>query len=194
MLICIQWQIVRAKLIRFTRRIKMMHRVTQVTLVSMFVCISLMLILSKTALHERTVRVFLPVYYTTNQSFWNELIVERMASHSSMYDDRKRECRRKRPTSDGENARYAEASRLLDTFSRTHIEYPQHYFSGRGIVLTVGMAQIPLAKVNLKMIEHSATRLPVQVEHRQRRRRRPGASNNARVPHLDLVFDVSSGA
>jgi hypothetical protein len=43
------------------------------------------------------------------------------------------------------------------------ISYPDEYFHGRGIVLTVGPNQLDFAEVNLKMIERSGTRLGVQV-------------------------------
>ncbi|CAF4331056.1 unnamed protein product, partial [Rotaria sordida] len=43
------------------------------------------------------------------------------------------------------------------------VPYPEEYFEGRGIVLTVGFAQASSEKVTLKMIELSGTQLPVQI-------------------------------
>jgi hypothetical protein len=43
------------------------------------------------------------------------------------------------------------------------IPYPNEYFHGRGIVLTTGKKQFKFARINLKMLEITGTRLPVQV-------------------------------
>lgn len=56
------------------------------------------------------------------------------------------------------------ASEMLHTLRPDVISYPVGYFRGRGIVLSVGPSQISFAKVNLKMIEHTGTQLPVQVD------------------------------
>ena len=53
--------------------------------------------------------------------------------------------------------------KLLVELRKQMVPYPNEYFYGRGIVLTVGIFQLSFAKVNLKMIELSNTRLPIEV-------------------------------
>ncbi|CAF1218915.1 unnamed protein product [Rotaria sordida] len=54
-------------------------------------------------------------------------------------------------------------SELLIKLREQIVPYPEEYFEGRGIVLTVGFAQASSEKVTLKMIELSGTQLPVQL-------------------------------
>ncbi len=98
-----------------------------------------------------------------NLSFKDELINKRLTSYSQMYDNSSRECNTSRPLNDAQRDGFSAISELLISLRQQIIPYPNNYFYGRGIVLTVGPAQLKFAKVNLKMIEFSGTRLPVQV-------------------------------
>jgi hypothetical protein len=51
----------------------------------------------------------------------------------------------------------------LQIFRKRIVPYPNNHFYGRGIVLTAGTNQIKYAKVNLKMMELTGTKLPIQV-------------------------------
>ncbi|CAF2443998.1 unnamed protein product [Rotaria sp. Silwood2] len=54
-------------------------------------------------------------------------------------------------------------AQLLHTLRQQVVPYPNDHFSGRGIVLTVGFNQLKFLKVNLKMIELTATKLSIQI-------------------------------
>ena len=96
-------------------------------------------------------------------SFKNELINERLASHSQLYNNSMIGCNNALPLPAGHHKLFSALSTVLIKFRGQMVSYPNEYFQGRGIVLTVGREQFKYAKVNLKMIEHSGTRLPVQV-------------------------------
>lgn len=98
-----------------------------------------------------------------NPLFKNELINERLASHSQLYNNSVIGCNNAQPPTAGQQAQFSALSTSLIKFRGEIVSYPNEYFQGRGIVLTVGPEQLKYAKVNLKMIEHSGTRLPVQV-------------------------------
>jgi hypothetical protein len=59
---------------------------------------------------------------------------------------------------------FRKMSDLLQAFRKQIVPYPNDYFHGRGIVLTAGRNQMKFAKVNLKMIELTRTKLSVQVQ------------------------------
>jgi hypothetical protein len=80
-----------------------------------------------------------------------------------MYDNSPRECNITVPLNKERLDALSNISKLLISLRQQIVPYPNEYFHGRGIVLTVGQNQLGLAKVNLKMIELSGTRLPVQV-------------------------------
>ncbi|CAF0846526.1 unnamed protein product [Adineta ricciae] len=100
--------------------------------------------------------------YTINEALKQELINEHLLSYSQFYNSSSYECKIK--SNDGQlEKKLNAAARLLPTLRRNIIPYPNDYFHGRGIVLTVGKYQLPFAKVNLEMIQHTRTRLPVQI-------------------------------
>ncbi|CAF4327076.1 unnamed protein product, partial [Rotaria sordida] len=94
--------------------------------------------------------------------FRQELIRRHLASHSRFYDYSAGICNitdnlpRERPRI------LVNISELLIKLREQIVPYPEEYFEGRGIVLTVGFAQASSEKVTLKMIELSGTQLPVQ--------------------------------
>jgi len=98
-----------------------------------------------------------------SSSFRNELINERLTSYSRVYDNLLRECNTSETLNDERKSGFSAISKLLISLRQQIVPYPNEYFYGRGIVLTVGPSQLQLARVNLKMIEFSGTRLSVQV-------------------------------
>ncbi|CAF1119506.1 unnamed protein product [Rotaria sp. Silwood1] len=104
-----------------------------------------------------------PVLYLINASFKDELINEHLASYSRMYDSASRGCNTTRSLNKEQEQNFPIISKLLITLSQQIVPYPNEYFHGRGIVLTVGPLQLTLARVNLRMIEHSGSQLNVQV-------------------------------
>jgi hypothetical protein len=95
--------------------------------------------------------------------FKQELFNERLTSYNLRYNNFLPICNKKNTLNESEKHAYQTMSQLLQTF-RTQIKpYPNDYFNGRGIVLTVGHSQLKYAKVNLKMMELTKTKLSVQV-------------------------------
>ncbi len=101
--------------------------------------------------------------YSINSLFRNELIHQRLTSYSLIYENSSRECDISTPLTAKQNESFLVISKLLDSLRQQIVPYPDEYFHGRGIVLTVGLRQMRLVKTNLKMIELTNTRLPVQV-------------------------------
>jgi hypothetical protein len=80
-----------------------------------------------------------------------------------VYENSLNECNTTKMLTDDQKDAFDIISITLPTLSFQIIPYPNEYFHGRGIVLTTGRRQLKFAKVNLKMLELSGTRLPVQV-------------------------------
>ncbi|CAF3598061.1 unnamed protein product, partial [Rotaria sp. Silwood2] len=79
-----------------------------------------------------------------------------------MYDNAPSKCNTTSSLNTQREHHFPNISKLLITLRQQMILYPNEYFHGRGIVLSVGHYQLPFARVNLKMIEHSGTKLHVQ--------------------------------
>ncbi len=95
--------------------------------------------------------------------FKQQLFNERLTSYNLRYTNFLPVCNKTNTLNESEKHAYQTMSQLLQTF-RTQIKpYPNDYFNGRGIVLTAGRNQLKFAKVNLKMIELTKTKLSVQV-------------------------------
>ena len=108
--------------------------------------------------------------YLTDRKFRQELIKERLKSHSRVYNRKKIGCVTDRTLSADEESNFDQISRSLVRFAGERVSYSRKHFHGRGIVLTVGRAQLRYLRVNLKMMELTRTRLRVQViECNQRR-------------------------
>ena len=96
--------------------------------------------------------------------FQEELFRERLVSYNLQYPDSFSICNKiGKPLNDRKNRSMHKIFGLLRRFRKKIIPYPIDYFNGRGIVLTSGPSQLKYARVNLKMLELSRTRLPVQV-------------------------------
>ena len=108
--------------------------------------------------------------YLTAQKFRQELIDERLKSHSRFYQREQIGCVTNRTLNADETSNFDKISQSLVRFAGEMISYPEKHFHGRGIVLTVGFAQLRYLRVNLKMLELTQTRLPVQVIERDQRR------------------------
>lgn len=85
-------------------------------------------------------------------SFKEKLIEQYLKNHFETYASSVQRCN--------------ETRQFLSDMLKLHeqmISYPNEYFYGRGIVLTVRIFQLKFTKINLKMMELSNTRLPVEV-------------------------------
>ncbi len=96
-------------------------------------------------------------------SFRHERINQLLASYSRMYEHSLDECNKTKSLTDSEKNAFDTISIKLLTLRSQIIPYPKEYFHGRGIVFTTGKRQIKFARVNLKLLELTGTRLPIQV-------------------------------
>jgi hypothetical protein len=141
---------------RLTRSIR------YINIISLFLIIILLIIKLKTT-PSLLPTVHLRPSYLINSSFRNELINERLESYAKMYNTSLVGCDNAQPSNAKQEQDLSAISELLSNLRQQMIPYPNEYFHGRGIVLTVGPQQLKFTKVNLKMIERSGTQLPVQV-------------------------------
>jgi hypothetical protein len=81
-----------------------------------------------------------------------------------MYDNLSSECNISSSLTSKQNESFLTISKVLDSLRQQIVPYPNEYFHDRGIVLTVGMKELKLARSNLRMLQLSNTRLPVQVK------------------------------
>lgn len=148
------------------RLLKTMRKIVYVSIIGLFV---LSWIMKSKYIHPFNETTRSPLEsYLTDRSFRKELIAERLESHSHVYDKTEIGCLTNRSLSADEQINFDEISRSLIELRGEMITYPENHFHGRGIVLTVGLAQMKYLQVNLKMMELTRTRLPVQViEHEQ---------------------------
>jgi hypothetical protein len=101
--------------------------------------------------------------HSNDKYFKQQLFHERLSSYNLFYNDSFPVCDKTNLLTNFQKNAFHKMSELLQTFRKQIIPYPNDHFYGRGIVLTAGPDQIKYAKVNLKMIELSGTKLPVQV-------------------------------
>lgn len=96
--------------------------------------------------------------------FKQQLFDKRLVSYNLQYPDFFPVCNETgKPLNDRKNHSMQKILELLQTYPKQIIPYPTDYFHGRGIVLTTGTKELKYARVNLKMLELSGTKLPVQV-------------------------------
>ena len=107
--------------------------------------------------------ITLPTLHLIDVAFRKQLITERLASYSQFYNNSLGICNMKNSLNAEQEKNFPLISKLLVKLRQQIAAYPNQYFNGRGIILTVGSSQLKLTRVNLKMIELSHTRLPVQV-------------------------------
>ena len=101
----------------------------------------------------------------TDTKFQNERTNQLLSSYEQFYNDSGKACKSNEPLTEEQTDAFNTISTKLLTLRTELIEYPAEYFHGRGIVLTAGKRQLKFAKINLRMLEVSGTRLPVQVHH-----------------------------
>ena len=89
----------------------------------------------------------------------NELLIRQTYMKVGLSDG----CHVSEPLTDDQKDNFQKVSNELAKLRALIAPYPNDYFHGRGIVLTVGLGQLKFAKVNLKMLQLSGTRLPIQV-------------------------------
>jgi hypothetical protein len=99
----------------------------------------------------------------SNLSFKNQLINQRLKTYSLMYENLLRECDTSSSLTSKQNESFLGISKALDLLRQEIVPYPNEYFHDRGIVLTVAVKDLKLARANLRMLQVSNTRLPVQV-------------------------------
>lgn len=115
--------------------------------------------------------IFVQYNFSTNFGFLkyentpSKFIMDRLKSHARYYNDSSSPCTLTGNVPVEQMEHLKECIEVLTKF-REEIKpsYPERLFHGRGIVMSVGVRQISLTKVNLKMIERIKTSLPVQVE------------------------------
>ncbi len=103
------------------------------------------------------------ISHSNDISFKQQLLHERLSSYNLLYNDSLPVCDKTNSLTNNQTHDFHKMSQLLETFRKQIVPYPNNYFSGRGIVLTAGFSQFGYAKVNLKMIELTGTKLPVEV-------------------------------
>ena len=103
------------------------------------------------------------ISHSKDPYFKQQLFNERLSSYNQVYNDSLPVCNTTNLLTDNQKHDFQKMSELLQTFRKQIVSYPNEYFYNRGIVLTAGPRQIKFAKVNLKMIELTGTKLPVQV-------------------------------
>ncbi|CAF4043862.1 unnamed protein product [Rotaria sordida] len=103
------------------------------------------------------------ISHSLNINFKRQLFNERLSSYNLFYDNSLSSCNTTRSLSEDQQRHFHGISQLLQIFQQKIVPYPNNHFYGRGIVLTVGPSQLKFAEVNLKMIELTATKLPIQI-------------------------------
>jgi hypothetical protein len=96
-------------------------------------------------------------------AFQQQLFHERLSSYNLLYNDLLPVCNKTNSLTDDQKHAFHTMSELLQRFRKQIVPYPNNHFYGRGIVLTAGHMQMHHAKLNLKMIEVTGTKLSVQV-------------------------------
>ena len=100
-----------------------------------------------------------------DSAFQSERIDELLRSYTYFYDDSRRVCHGNDSLTAEQKDAFNQIPAKLATLRTKLIEYPKEYFHGRGIVLTTGRKQLHYARINLRLLETTGTRLPVQVIH-----------------------------
>lgn len=95
--------------------------------------------------------------------FKQQLFKERLLSYNVVYNDTLPVCNKSTSLNDDQKDGFNKMSELLQKFRNEIVSCPKDYFYSRGIVLTAGPNQIKFARVNLKMIALTGTKLSVQV-------------------------------
>jgi hypothetical protein len=103
------------------------------------------------------------LYYVNTGN--NHLVNNRLKSYTQFFGESSPLCNTTEASPNGLQQHLSKTLQVLTQFRQQALPlYPEDYFNGRGIVLTAGILQIAQSKVNLKMMERTGTRLPVQVK------------------------------
>ena len=104
--------------------------------------------------------------HTLSPLFERNRIDELLKSYFNRYENSDNDNRLAYPLSDEEEQLFTSMTMKLANLRTKLIPYPSEAFHARGIVLSVGRQQIRYAKINLRMLEVTGSRLPVQVIYR----------------------------
>ena len=94
---------------------------------------------------------------------FNKAFQRLLDSHKKVYDPSNAECSSGGNLEEKNEQLLENVRKLLPQLQNKLILYPNEYFKGRGIVLTVGNDQLLHTKINLRIIEWLKTELPVEV-------------------------------
>lgn len=96
--------------------------------------------------------------------FKQQLFKQRLLSYNLVYNSPNSVCNyNKSSLNESQTDLFNKIPLLLQLYRRHIPRYPKDYFQSRGIVLTVGRQQIKYAKINLKLMELTGTKLPIEV-------------------------------
>ena len=103
---------------------------------------------------------------TDYKNISRKFIKNRLRTHARFFAESSSSCHKSTGTASVEQQQHFDkiAQALAEFRQQSIPSYSDDNFNGRGIVLSVGPLQIYQCKVNLKMIERTQTRLPVQVK------------------------------
>lgn len=142
-----------------------LSRSKRLIIINVFLIIILYSIVERRARYVDKLSSYKTTVHAQNYFFRQKLVRQLLASHSNFYGAKLNNCNIVDPFTHERSRVLVNISQLLIKLREQIVAYPEENFQGQGIVLTVGMAQVSFEKINLKMIELSGTRLPVQVKH-----------------------------
>ena len=113
-------------------------------------------------------RIYLPsresvIISNHGNNAFAEAIQRLLKSHAKFYNSDSSVCQLNEKLKVEEELLLANATQILPLLKSQLSTYPDEYFEGRGIVLTVGQNQLLHTKFNLRIIEWLKTKLPVEV-------------------------------
>ena len=101
--------------------------------------------------------------HSANIYLKHQSLNENLSNRHPQYETSPSTCKTEKLLTEEQQHAFYKMSDLLKKLRQQLVPYPRDYFYGRGIVLSVGLNQFNFAKVNLKMIELTETKLSVQV-------------------------------
>jgi len=99
----------------------------------------------------------------TEINTFDEAIQRLLYTHTRTYNDPSGICQSYGGLNTKNKQTLESVARLLPKLRTKVVKYPDEYFKGRGIVLTVGRNQLLHTRFNLRIIEWLRTKLPVEV-------------------------------
>jgi hypothetical protein len=104
-----------------------------------------------------------PFLSLSSEKYYFDAAIRRLLSTHSMIYDNAKACKPSGELNAKDQQILNNVTRLLPQLRRELIPYPDEYFKGRGIVLTVGPDQLLHTKFNLRIIQWLKTNLSVEV-------------------------------